>query len=309
MKYSSLISVGEKMMYAPLSTTFRDQGYLLVVPNYASQSSNRLPGMLRNIVSSIQWTKAHIQEYGGDPSRIYLMGHFVGAHLAALTLIIGAMQNLALNNNLKEATQAVLEKCPDIAVDLGIKGAILLNGVYDLDVQHRHEKEAGKQEHSVHSMMMGDSFLSSDRTLLSVLMVVYSISKDLCTTASSPQLLLDLLLEDAANPPIRPQVNIFKPTHPEPPLKPQNVLAMMQKQLAQMRINALRMHLPSHWLVVHGMKDGRVRPSSSVGLHEALLRLEISSPQLMLDDDMDHVHPILCKPYSQFFFLNGVDEL
>ena len=32
----------------------------------------------------MKWTRAHVKEMGGDPNRIYLVGHSAGGHIAAL---------------------------------------------------------------------------------------------------------------------------------------------------------------------------------------------------------------------------------
>ena len=40
-----------------------------------------LPTMM---TKALAWTHAHAAEYGGDPSRVFVMGHSAGAQLAAL---------------------------------------------------------------------------------------------------------------------------------------------------------------------------------------------------------------------------------
>src|SRR6185369_8306556 len=38
----------------------------------------------RDVAKSIRWVHDHIAEYGGDPNRLFIMGHSAGAQLAAL---------------------------------------------------------------------------------------------------------------------------------------------------------------------------------------------------------------------------------
>jgi acetyl esterase/lipase len=38
----------------------------------------------RDVAKSIHWVHDHIAEYGGDPKRLFIMGHSAGAELAAL---------------------------------------------------------------------------------------------------------------------------------------------------------------------------------------------------------------------------------
>jgi acetyl esterase/lipase len=40
--------------------------------------------IVRDIARSIRWVHDHIAEYGGDPERLFIMGHSAGAQLAAL---------------------------------------------------------------------------------------------------------------------------------------------------------------------------------------------------------------------------------
>jgi arylformamidase len=43
--------------------------------------------IVRDIARSIHWVHDHIEEYGGDPRRLLVMGHSAGAQLAALVCI------------------------------------------------------------------------------------------------------------------------------------------------------------------------------------------------------------------------------
>src|SRR5260370_8139292 len=40
--------------------------------------------IVRDVARSIHWVHDHIAEYGGDPKRLFIMGHSAGAQLAAL---------------------------------------------------------------------------------------------------------------------------------------------------------------------------------------------------------------------------------
>jgi len=42
------------------------------------------PDQVRDVASSLAWLRKHISRYGGDPSRIALIGHSAGAHLVSL---------------------------------------------------------------------------------------------------------------------------------------------------------------------------------------------------------------------------------
>jgi len=70
---------------------FNAQGYVFVSINYrladpALPVGKRPmhPDQVRDVASSLGWVRSNIARYGGDPSRIALIGHSAGAHLAAL---------------------------------------------------------------------------------------------------------------------------------------------------------------------------------------------------------------------------------
>jgi acetyl esterase/lipase len=63
------------------------RGYLTVVPDYRLFPQVRFPVFLQDNAAAVAWTKANIARYGGDPHRIFLMGHSAGAYnVAMLTL-------------------------------------------------------------------------------------------------------------------------------------------------------------------------------------------------------------------------------
>jgi len=42
------------------------------------------PAHVEDVAAGIAWVHNHIAEYGGDPTRVFLLGHSAGAHLVAL---------------------------------------------------------------------------------------------------------------------------------------------------------------------------------------------------------------------------------
>lgn len=57
---------------------------VLVSANYRLLPEGQHPENVRDIAAAIAWIHDRIAEYGGDPDRIYIMGHSAGAHLVAL---------------------------------------------------------------------------------------------------------------------------------------------------------------------------------------------------------------------------------
>jgi acetyl esterase/lipase len=66
---------------------FMGKGYVFVSTNYRLLPSVDMGTLIRDIAKSIHWVHDHIGSYGGDPRRLYVMGHSAGAQLAAIVSI------------------------------------------------------------------------------------------------------------------------------------------------------------------------------------------------------------------------------
>jgi acetyl esterase/lipase len=78
---------GDKTDYRFVGAALADSGYVAVVANYRHYPQVKMPGFLSDAAQAALWAAAHSKEYGGDPERLYLMGHSAGAHLAALVTL------------------------------------------------------------------------------------------------------------------------------------------------------------------------------------------------------------------------------
>lgn len=65
---------------------FVGHGFVYVSVNYrlSDGSGVQHPTQVRDVASALAWVHDHAAEYGGDPERLFVMGHSAGAHLAAL---------------------------------------------------------------------------------------------------------------------------------------------------------------------------------------------------------------------------------
>jgi acetyl esterase/lipase len=78
---------GNKAEYRFAAAALAAKGFLTVVPDYRLFPDVRFPAFLQDNAAAIAWTKANVARYGGDPHRIFLMGHSAGAYnVAMLTL-------------------------------------------------------------------------------------------------------------------------------------------------------------------------------------------------------------------------------
>lgn len=75
---------GERGWYRFVGQALAAHGVIAVIPDYRKLPEVELPGFMRDAARAVGWVHAHIAAYGGDPQRLYLMGHSSGGHIAAL---------------------------------------------------------------------------------------------------------------------------------------------------------------------------------------------------------------------------------
>jgi len=75
---------GNKNTYWFIGRRLAKQGVVAVIINYQLSPAVMVPEMANDCARAVQWATQHIGEYGGDPNRIYVMGHSAGGGLAAL---------------------------------------------------------------------------------------------------------------------------------------------------------------------------------------------------------------------------------
>jgi arylformamidase len=75
---------GDKTSVQIKPQAFADKGFVFVSTNYRLLPSVDMATIVRDIAKSIRWVHDHIAEHGGDPKRLFIMGHSAGAQLAAL---------------------------------------------------------------------------------------------------------------------------------------------------------------------------------------------------------------------------------
>jgi len=70
--------------YRFVGQALASQGFVAVLPDYRHYPAVRFPEFVHDAARAVGWTQRQIARYGGDPDRIFLMGHSSGAHLAAM---------------------------------------------------------------------------------------------------------------------------------------------------------------------------------------------------------------------------------
>lgn len=61
-----------------------ERGFVFVSTNYRLLPHVEMDVLIRDVAKSLGWVHKNIAAHGGDPSRIFVMGHSAGAQLAAL---------------------------------------------------------------------------------------------------------------------------------------------------------------------------------------------------------------------------------
>ena len=78
---------GDKTSVQEKPRAFVDKGFVFVSTNYRLLPNVEMETIFRDVAKSLGWVHKHIAEHGGDPTRIFVMGHSAGAQLAALLCI------------------------------------------------------------------------------------------------------------------------------------------------------------------------------------------------------------------------------
>jgi acetyl esterase/lipase len=75
---------GDKAEMKEKPAALAKKGFVFVSVNYRLEPKVTMGELVRDVAKSVGWVHAHIGEYGGDPQRLFIMGHSAGAQLAAL---------------------------------------------------------------------------------------------------------------------------------------------------------------------------------------------------------------------------------
>jgi len=75
---------GDKTEVQAKPDHFTRQGCVFVAPNYRLLPQVEMDVLVRDVAKALGWVHREIAGHGGDPGRIFVMGHSAGAQLAAL---------------------------------------------------------------------------------------------------------------------------------------------------------------------------------------------------------------------------------
>lgn len=75
---------GARADYRFVAAALTARGFVVVIPDYRLYPQVRYPLFLEDCAAAVGWTLRNIERYGGDPHRVYLLGHSAGAYNAAM---------------------------------------------------------------------------------------------------------------------------------------------------------------------------------------------------------------------------------
>jgi acetyl esterase/lipase len=75
---------GERANYRFAALALVEQGFVVAVPDYRVHPEVGFPVFLDDSAKAVAWVRTHATAHGGDPGRLFLIGHSAGAYNAAM---------------------------------------------------------------------------------------------------------------------------------------------------------------------------------------------------------------------------------
>jgi acetyl esterase/lipase len=80
-------SSGDKAPYEFVGRALAAQGFLTLVISYRLHPEHPYPAFVEDTALAIDWATRHASEFGGNPHRVFVMGHSAGGYNAALAIL------------------------------------------------------------------------------------------------------------------------------------------------------------------------------------------------------------------------------
>lgn len=85
--YGGRWQTGSKSDYRFVAAGLASEGLIAVIPDYRLYPEVDWREFIADAASAYRWVETHIASSGGNPRRIFLMGHSAGAHIAAMVAL------------------------------------------------------------------------------------------------------------------------------------------------------------------------------------------------------------------------------
>jgi acetyl esterase/lipase len=77
-------AAGQREMYRFVGASLAAHGVVAVIPDYRIYPAAHFPDFIEDGARAVIWARMQGPAYGGDPARLFLMGHSAGAQIATL---------------------------------------------------------------------------------------------------------------------------------------------------------------------------------------------------------------------------------
>lgn len=77
-------SSGSKDEWKFVGEALASRGFVAALPDYRQYPEVRFPAFVNDAARAVAWARNNAKTYGGDPDKVFVMGHSAGAHIAAL---------------------------------------------------------------------------------------------------------------------------------------------------------------------------------------------------------------------------------
>jgi len=105
-------------LYGSIGQALARRGIVTIVQSYRLSPEVAIDGIVDDVMAALKWTENHAAEHGGDPKRIFMMGHSAGGHLVALA---GTDDSLHESRGMDPHA---------------VRGYVVLSGVWDVAGSH-----------------------------------------------------------------------------------------------------------------------------------------------------------------------------
>ena len=135
---------GKRRWYRYVGDTLASNGIVAMIPDYRKFPDVRFPAFMDDAARAVVWARDHAREFGGDPSRLFVMGHSAGGQIAAL---------LAAD---KRYLAGVGMRPRDLAGMIGLAGAYAFLPFVDNEARIFGDNERGRYDSQPINFIDGD---------------------------------------------------------------------------------------------------------------------------------------------------------
>ena len=85
--YGGRWSEGTKDNYRFVGESLASRGFIGVVADYRLYPQVRFPAFIDDAATAVVWLTKNVSTYGGNPDKLFVMGHSSGAHIASMLVL------------------------------------------------------------------------------------------------------------------------------------------------------------------------------------------------------------------------------